>query len=94
MDSKRTFRKRNVMSVNTGIFLRLKREGKMANVLIEDHTEEELADLIDRFMHKDDMTGADIAQWVFPICKALKISEDYRAEIQQSILDFKKGNSS
>ena len=81
------------MSVNTGIYLRLKREGKMANVLIEDHTEAELADLIDRFMSKDDMTGENIAQWIFPICQALKASEAYRHEIQQSVLDFKKGSS-
>ncbi len=78
------------MSINTGIYRKVERNGKVENVLIEDHTAEELGDFLHYLIEHDDATGDDLAKWIMPIIEALKNSEAYRLELQQSIENFRK----
>jgi len=78
------------MSVNTGIYRRVERNNKVETVLLEDHTAEELSDLLHYLIEHEDATGEDLVKWIMPIIEALKNSEAYRLELQQSIENFRE----
>jgi len=73
------------MSINTGIYRRILRDDRWEDVLLEDHTENELKGLF----YTELETGSEapnITKWVMPLIEALRASEAYRSELQDSIL--------
>jgi hypothetical protein len=66
----------------TGIYLRVKRDDKMRNVLIEDLTKEELTEL---FFNKDENGNFkydNLENWIYPI---LELSQKVKSIIKGQI---------
>ncbi len=65
------------MSVNTGAYLRIKRNFKWENVLVEDLTEDEMSR---QFQGRD---SNELIRWMFLLAETLKLSEEHRMDLQQ-----------
>ena len=79
------------MSVSTGIHRRVYRDGKYENVLLEDHTKDELLGMW-RMELECGSEAQKVVDWMFPLIEALKSSEAYRKELQDAITKTKERN--
>ena len=76
------------MSVDTGIYRRVQRDGKWVNLLLEDHTEKELLGM----WHMELECGSaaqQIVNWMYPVMAALKMSEMHRIDLQKRLAHMK-----
>jgi len=66
---------------STGFYLRVKRDGRFKNVLIEDLTKEELKELFFTLDENGKCSKDNIEEWIFPVFKLLQnIKADYLNE--------------